>query len=264
MLSIFFLLVAGAAASAKPLASGHQPNMDALIDYRNGAQHSSVAQPRFRTATRKSIVETAVATPALSTLVTVLTLPAYKDLLAALSGAGPFTVFAPTDAAFAKAGVNVQDVAMVTAILKYHVLLGAIPSSALAPFQSVRTLQGESVLVTKSSAGVFINSNAKVIAHTHTHVRMMHASKRYAHAILCYMCSIHYYRLKVVIPDVMTSNGVVHVVDSVLIPPSILFPAVARYRSIDTDRDAEVLRNFCCCRCHCRCRCHCCCRCCCR
>jgi transforming growth factor-beta-induced protein len=143
--------------------------------------------------TQKSIVELAVATPELSTLVYVLTQPAYAGVLEALSGPGPFTVFAPTDAAFAtafaQAGVNISDVATITAVLKYHVVSGAVPSSALRRAQSVTTLQGEAMSITKTSAGVIVNGNAKVV-----------------------------------IADVMASNGVVHVVDSVLLPPSFLAP----------------------------------------
>jgi transforming growth factor-beta-induced protein len=135
----------------------------------------------------KSIVELAVATPELSTLVTVLTSPAYAPVLEALSSPGPFTVFAPTDAAFAKAGVDINDVATVTAVLQYHVLAGSAPTSKLGPAQSAQTLQGESVLIMMNEEGVKVNGNAKVV-----------------------------------IADVMASNGVVHVVDSVLKPPSFM------------------------------------------
>jgi transforming growth factor-beta-induced protein len=138
-------------------------------------------------AKQMSIVETAVATRALSTLVTVLTLPDYAGVLTALSSAGPFTVFAPTDKAFANAGVNVSDVEMVTEVLKYHVIAGAIVSSALQPSQSVATLQGEEVVVTKDDSGIFVNGNAKVV-----------------------------------MIDIMASNGVVHVVDTLLLPPSLV------------------------------------------
>merc|ERR1712166_1670691 len=88
-----------------------------------------------------SIVENAIATPMLSTLVSVLTMPAYKPILDALSGNGPFTVFAPSNAAFASAGVDVNNVAAVTDVLKYHVVAGAaVYSNALGRFQEVETL----------------------------------------------------------------------------------------------------------------------------
>jgi transforming growth factor-beta-induced protein len=138
---------------------------------------------------RPSIVEAAIATPSLSTLVSVLTMRQYSSILAALSGTGPFTVFAPTNEAFARAGINVYDVATVTAVLKYHVISGAITSSALAPSQSVTTLQGEKVSVVKTSDGrVFVNNNAQVV-----------------------------------VADVVATNGVVHLIDEVLMPPSLLY-----------------------------------------
>jgi transforming growth factor-beta-induced protein len=136
-----------------------------------------------------TIVETAQATPSLSTLVSVLTLPEYVSILTTLSGAGPFTVFAPNNAAFAKAGIDLTDVAAVTAVLKYHVLSGAVLSSALVASQTVTTLQGESILFTKASTGTISINNGK-----------------------CY----------VVLADIVASNGVVHVIESVLLPPSMV------------------------------------------
>jgi uncharacterized surface protein with fasciclin (FAS1) repeats len=158
----------------------------------------SASTPKVPAKAQMSIVETAAATTALSTLFSVLTLPAYAGVLAALSGAGPFTVFAPTDEAFAKAGVDVNDVGVVTEVLKYHVISGAIPSSALAPSNTVPTLQGETMVVTKTSAGVFVNRNAQVG------------------------------NAQVVIADVMASNGIVHVINAVLMPPSLLAPVKPR------------------------------------
>jgi uncharacterized surface protein with fasciclin (FAS1) repeats len=135
-------------------------------------------------AAQPSIAELAIATPALSTLVSVLTMPVYAPVLAAISGSGPYTVFAPTDGAFVASGVDPSNVEAVSAVLAYHVVSGAIPSSALAATNTVPTLQGKSVVVTKNSAGVFVNGDAKVV-----------------------------------IADVMASNGVVHVIDKVLMPP---------------------------------------------
>jgi transforming growth factor-beta-induced protein len=131
-----------------------------------------------------SIVENAIATPQLSTLVSVLTMPAYKPVLDALSGNGPFTVFAPTNDAIAAAGVDTSNVAAVTEVLLYHVLAGKVTSSDLEAFQSPVTLQGSVVVVRKSSAGVTINGNTNVV-----------------------------------MADVESSNGVVHLIDRVLMPP---------------------------------------------
>lgn len=143
----------------------------------------------------KSVVELAVATEAVSTLVSVLTMPQFKGVLDALSGEGPFTVFAPTNAAFAAAGVDVSDVEAVAAVLKYHVLSGAVYSDDLAASQDVATLNGAKVSVKKSASGVTVNS------------------------------------ANVVVADVAGTNGVVHVIDAVLLPPAAK-PAVAATSSV--------------------------------
>ena len=132
----------------------------------------------------KSIVDNAVATPQLSTLVAVLSDPRYADILGVLSGAGPFTVFAPTNAAFAAAGVNINDVAAVKEVLKYHVVPGvAAFASDLKRFQRVATAEGRKVTIQKRGSSVSVNT------------------------------------ANVVVADVGSSNGVVHVIDKVLMPP---------------------------------------------
>ena len=83
------------------------------------------AQPR-------SIVETAVDTPQLSTLVAVLTLPGYAPVLNLLQGPGPFTVFAPNNAAFAAANIDPNQIPVVTAVLQYHVIGASVLSTDLA------------------------------------------------------------------------------------------------------------------------------------
>lgn len=132
----------------------------------------------------QTIVDLAVATPQLSTLVAVLTTPAFKPVLTALSGKGPFTVFAPTDAAFKAAGVDTSDVAAVTNVLQYHVLQGAVMAKDLASSQAPIMLNGARAIIKSSSAGVTAAG------------------------------------AKVVIPNVKATNGVVHVVDKVMLPPS--------------------------------------------
>merc|ERR1711871_1355028 len=138
----------------------------------------------------KNIVALAQGTGSLSTLVTALTA---GNLVTALQGNGPFTVFAPSNAAFAKVPSatltqllepkNVKDLAT---ILKYHVVSGAaVYSKDLKRSQSVETLEGRGLLVMLSSAGVTINSKAKVPA-----------------------------------ADNAATNGVVHIIDTVLMPPT--------------------------------------------
>merc|ERR1712032_951936 len=137
----------------------------------------------------KNIVQLALGTPALSTLVTALKA---GDLVSALQGKGPFTVFAPTNAAFAKLPkaeltrlLDPKNAKDLVAVLTYHVVAGAaVYSKDLKPTQNVKTLQGQSLSIKLSSAGVTINGIAKVTT-----------------------------------ADVGASNGVVHIIDTVLIPP---------------------------------------------
>jgi len=112
--------------------------------------------------------------------------------VATLQGAGPYTVFAPTDAAFTAAlaalGITKQqllDRADLADILTYHVLSGSIASSALSASQTVNTVSGLPVTITKTVAGVkFATAN-------------------------------------VTGADVAATNGVIHVIDQVIIPPTL-------------------------------------------
>jgi hypothetical protein len=109
-------------------------------------------------------------------------------LVETLSGEGPFTVFAPTDAAFAALPAGtldavLADIDLLTAILTYHVVGGTALSTDLADGQVVTTLNGADVTVTINAEGVFIND------------------------------------AQVVLADLLADNGVVHVIDAVLLPP---------------------------------------------
>merc|ERR1719460_1892610 len=138
----------------------------------------------------QNIVELAQGSGDLSTLVTALKA---GDLVAALQGKGPFTVFAPSNAAFSKLPkatleslLEPKNKGKLVDILTYHVVSGAaVYSKDLKPTQNVKTLQGDDVLVTSSSAGVLINGNSKVNA-----------------------------------ADIAAPNGVVHIIDTVLMPPT--------------------------------------------
>jgi len=109
------------------------------------------------------------------------------DLDGTLSGAGPFTVFAPTDAAFAALPSSLIDNLLadptgdLANILKYHVVGASAMSGSLSNGQEITTLLGEDVTVTINSEGVFIN-NAKVTT-----------------------------------ADISADNGVVHVIDAVMV-----------------------------------------------
>ena len=109
-------------------------------------------------------------------------------LLSTFEGDGPFTLFAPTDAAFAKLPEGTLEgltTEQLSRILQYHVVQGAVPSSQLSSSQDVSTLLGEDLLV-ESGNGVTVNKQASVIA-----------------------------------ADYMATNGVIHAVDEVLLPSGI-------------------------------------------
>ena len=135
---------------------------------------------------RKSdIVETAIAANNFSTLATAL---GAAGLIETLKGDGPFTVFAPTDAAFAKVPeqtladlLKPENKKKLSAILTYHVVPGKVRSNEVIAINSATTLQGQKLNISKQD-GVKIND------------------------------------AKVIVTDVHATNGVIHVIDSVLMP----------------------------------------------
>lgn len=138
------------------------------------------------TSAEKNIVETAAATPDLSTLVDAVKA---ADLVETLSGEGPFTVFAPDNAAFEKLPeatltdlLKPENKQQLTDILTYHVVAGSAKSSDLTDGQELETVNGEKLTVSIKD-GVVKVGDATVTT-----------------------------------PDVATSNGVVHVIDTVLQP----------------------------------------------
>lgn len=110
-------------------------------------------------------------------------------LLATLSGEGPYTVFAPTDQAFTDAGISLSDfdgeegAAALANVLAYHVTTGSVLSGDLSDGQMVTMLNQQQVRIGVTSAGVLINDATVTLA------------------------------------DVAASNGVIHVIDKVLLPP---------------------------------------------
>ncbi len=130
----------------------------------------------------KDIVDTAVAAGSFKTLATALTA---AGLIDTLKGAGPFTVFAPTDAAFAKIPsadleALLKDKAKLTAVLTYHVVAGKVMAADVKA-GNVKTVQGSEITIS-TMGGVMVDA-AKVIA-----------------------------------TDIVADNGVIHVIDSVIIP----------------------------------------------
>ena len=137
-------------------------------------------------AALKDIVDTAVAAGNFTTLAAALTA---ADLITTLKGPGPFTVFAPTDAAFAKLPAGTVDnllkpenKAMLQNVLKYHVVAGKVLAADVLKLTKAPTLQGQDVTIAVTGSTVKVNE-ATVTA-----------------------------------TDVQASNGVIHVIDTVLLP----------------------------------------------
>lgn len=142
------------------------------------AQAVTAAKP-----TEMDIVDTAVAAGSFNTLAKALQAGGLVD---ALKGDGPFTVFAPTDQAFAKLPAGtlealLQDKEKLRAVLTYHVVSGKVMAKDVAGIQTAKTLQGSELRV-DAKDGVRINDASVIKA------------------------------------DVPASNGVIHVIDTVLIP----------------------------------------------
>ena len=134
----------------------------------------------------KNIVQTAVAAGQFKTLVSLVK---QAGLAGALSAPGPLTVFAPTDAAFAKVPKATlaalgKDKALLKSVLLYHVAKGKLTAAKVVKLKSVKTLQGGVLAIRVTGGKVFVG------------------------------------KAQVVTPDVMASNGVIHVINSVLIPPA--------------------------------------------
>ncbi|XLS29120.1 fasciclin domain-containing protein [Flavobacteriaceae bacterium M23B6Z8] len=132
-----------------------------------------------------TIVDIAVATPELSTLVSAVTT---AGLVETLQGEGPFTVFAPTNDAFA-ALETIPEGEVLKEVLLYHVAAGAFTAEELLQKQTVTTVQGEEVTIEMRGDKVFLNES-----------------------------------IEVAIADIEASNGIIHIIKNVLIPPSFTAP----------------------------------------
>ena len=112
------------------------------------------------------LVDTAVQNGSFTTLARALQAAGLVDTL---KGPGPFTVFAPTDAAFAKLppeqlNAILADRALLTKILTYHVAAGPLPASEVVTRTSIPTVEGEPVSVAVQGSTVVLNGNARVLA----------------------------------------------------------------------------------------------------
>ena len=135
---------------------------------------------------KKDIVDVAAENGSFNTLVAAVKAAGLVDTL---KGDGPFTVFAPTDEAFAKLPEGTVDMLLkpenkdqLVAVLTYHVVSGKVSAADVLKIDSADTVQGQKVMVTVNDGSVMIND------------------------------------ANVIMADVVASNGVIHVIDSVLLP----------------------------------------------
>ena len=134
----------------------------------------------------QNIVEIAAGNPDFSTLVAAVKAAGLVDVLV---GEGPFTVFAPTNAAFAKLPAGTVETLLkpenkdqLVAVLTYHVVAGKVMAADVVTLDSAVTVQGEAVSISASDAGVTVDG------------------------------------ANVVTTDIEATNGVIHVIDSVILP----------------------------------------------
>lgn len=135
----------------------------------------------------KNVVQVAISSKDHTTLVTAVKA---AELVDALSNAGPFTVFAPTNAAFEKLPAGTVEGLLkpekkdaLTDILQYHVSVGVFKADMLQDGQVLGQVNGGNITISKKADGLYVNGTAKIIA------------------------------------SIPASNGIIHVIDAVLLPP---------------------------------------------
>lgn len=150
---------------------------------------ASVFAGHHKDTENMDIVDTAAGNKMFSTLVTAVKA---ADLVSTLKGDGPFTVFAPTDEAFAALPAGTVEMLLkpenkqtLVQILTYHVVAGKVTAEDVSTLSNATTVEGSQVDISANMGNVMIN-NAKVIK-----------------------------------ADIMTSNGVIHVIDTVLLPAEV-------------------------------------------
>jgi uncharacterized surface protein with fasciclin (FAS1) repeats len=131
------------------------------------------------------------ASPTPAPFKTLLTAVTAAGLVDTLKGAGPFTVFAPTDAAFAALPAGTLDSLLadkeaLKKVLLYHVVSGKVTSDQVVKLTSADSVEGSPIAISVKDGKVYLNDSAVVVT-----------------------------------PDVMASNGVIHVIDKVILPPGM-------------------------------------------
>lgn len=206
LVSPFGVCVIAAALSVVGCNSSEQAKNEQPIEEVATVDDGSSIEPTSSAADSdkqvpKDIVETAVAAGDFGTLAAALTA---GELIETLKSDGPFTVFAPTDAAFAKLPegtvenlLKPENKNQLVAVLTYHVVPGKVDSSAVSSLKTAKTVNGAEIAIDASSDGVKINSASVTAA------------------------------------DIVCSNGIIHVIDAVVLPPA--------EESAETSHDGEPL-----------------------
>lgn len=177
----FFLVSLALFASCQQMGASVSNDMSS-----SNAAHSEGVNNTTPETPMADIVDTAVAAGSFNTLAKALTA---ANLIETLKGKGPFTVFAPTDEAFAALPegtlenllANPEELAKV---LTYHVVAGSVPAADVVTLTSATTVQGSDVAITVTDGKVKVNG------------------------------------ANVTQTDIQTSNGIIHVIDAVLLPPT--------------------------------------------
>ena len=151
------------------------------------AASPSAAPLASAAAMAQDIVQTATEAGSFATLLTAVKA---AGLVETLEGPGPFTVFAPTDEAFAALPAGtldglLKDPAALKKVLLYHVVSGAVTADQVVGLTSADSVEGSPIAIAVKDGSVYLNDSAKVVT-----------------------------------ADVMTSNGVIHVIDKVILPPA--------------------------------------------
>ena len=161
-----------------------QPAAEPDVKAEAGAGQASVKDD----VSAKDVVKVAAGSKDHTTLVAAIK---HADLVNALSNAGPFTVFAPTNAAFDKLPKGTVDnlmkeenKAQLQDILQYHVYVGTLKTDMMEDGQTFNQVNGQNITVSKKDGKVMINNSATIIT------------------------------------SIPVSNGIIHVIDGVLLPPS--------------------------------------------
>jgi uncharacterized surface protein with fasciclin (FAS1) repeats len=177
----------GSTATTAPATATTAPATSAPAESMAPAQSMAASEAPMASTGLKDIVDTATAAGSFKTLLTAATTAGLVDTL---KGPGPFTVFAPTDDAFKKLPAGtldglLKDPEALKKILLYHVVSGKVTSDQVVKLTSADTVAGPAIKITVKDGSVYLNDTVKVVT-----------------------------------TDIEASNGVIHVIDGVLLPPA--------------------------------------------